>query len=67
MGYATEVPGVPDYHDRYSATNSYKIVAGTGDTFSYEDTAAWGTNIFAKEYAKSYNTLLLRYLADRSH
>ncbi len=62
MGYATEVLGVPDYHKKYRATNGHKIVEGTSDTF--RDRAEMVKNIFAREYAKGYNSLLLQYLAD---
>jgi len=64
MGYATEVLGVPDYQDRYKATNGHKIVEGTGDDFSYEDSVVFERDVFAREYARGYNALLLQYIAD---
>jgi len=66
MGYATEVPGVPEYYERYSESYGIKIVEGTSDCVGYDDTVAWRRDAFARDYAKGYNTLLLQYLSANS-
>ncbi|MCX6834012.1 MAG: hypothetical protein NTW07_02570 [candidate division Zixibacteria bacterium] len=63
MGYSTEVPGVPEYYERYSKRYGIKIVEGTSDYLDYADTVAWERNAFSRDYARGYNALLLQYLS----
>jgi len=60
MGYALEVPGVPDYDDIYSESNGVKVIEGSSD--SYPDSASLAQTVFFESYATGYNTLLLRHL-----
>jgi len=56
-GYALDVPGVPDYHERYWKTNGVKVITGTSDT---GDRAF---NEAARAYARRYNEQLLKHLS----
>ncbi len=60
LGYALQVPGVPDYDTVYSKSNGVKIIEGTSD--SHPDSASLAQSVFFKSYAMGYNTLLLNHL-----
>lgn len=63
MGYSLEVPGVPDYEEKYSKSHGVKVIEGTSD--SYPDSASLARNVFYRDYATGYNELLLRHLGDQ--
>ncbi len=56
-GYALDVPGVPDYHNRCWKTNGVKVIAGTSDVgdIAFNETA--------RKYARRYNAELVKYLS----
>src|SRR5437879_1557880 len=58
MGYTITVPGIDDYHERFSTKHKYRIIEGTSD-----DGDRKLQNI-AIEYAKSYNLVIRDYLAE---
>ncbi len=61
MGYTITVPGIDDYHQRFSAKYKYRIIEGTSDTpRNGEDRKLQNIAI---EYAKSYNLVIRDYLA----
>jgi hypothetical protein len=62
MGFALEVPGVPDYYESYSAAHGVKVIAGTSDSPADSADLAWQE--FAEDYARRYNALLLQHLSE---
>lgn len=62
-GFATEVPGVPDYWGRYDSSYGLSVIAGTSDTPAGEEGAR--LNQQARQYAQEYNLLLLKHLTTR--
>lgn len=63
MGYALEVPGVPDYDSKYSRLYGVKVIEGTSDM--YRDSLELQRGQFYQRYAENYNRLLLRHLESR--
>ena len=59
-GYALDVPGVPNYHERYWKTNGVKVIEGTSDVGNRP------FNDAARTYARRYNEELLKYLSTHS-
>ena len=60
-GYALTVPGIDDYHERFSEKYKYRIIEGTTDT--PKDNEGFRLQDRAIEYAKSYNLVIRDYLA----
>jgi hypothetical protein len=60
MGYSLEVPGVPDYVEKYDKTYGVKIIKGTSD--SYSDSSGLSQSVFFRDYAEGYNKLLLNHI-----
>jgi hypothetical protein len=56
-GFALDVPGVPDYFDRYWKSNGVKVIAGTSDASNH------AFNVSARTYARRYNEQLLKHLS----
>lgn len=59
-GFSTEVPGVPDYWERYASSYGLSVIQGTSDTPYGEEGAR--LNQQARQYALEYNSLLLEHL-----
>ncbi|MBK7091942.1 MAG: hypothetical protein IPH59_09525 [bacterium] len=60
MGYALEIPGVPQFYEKYSKTHFVKVIKGTTD--DYEESSSMSRAVFYYEYARGYNKLLLNHL-----
>lgn len=61
MGFALEIPGVPSAHwKHYKDTYGVRIIPGTSD--AYESIEHQNLNEKAREYAATYNKLLMQYL-----
>ena len=54
-GYATEVPGIDDYEERFSEKYGYRVIEGTSDAL-INDTDRTLQNL-AIRYAKAYNSV----------
>jgi hypothetical protein len=59
-GYASSVPGVPDYVDKFGTSVPYKLIADTGDDVI--DDVDGKRREFAEKFAAQYNRLVLAYL-----
>ncbi len=63
LEFSLVVPEVMDYYEKYSRSNGVKIIEGTSDSYDLvNDPLVFQKKAFYTNYAKSYNTLLLRYL-----
>jgi len=60
-GFTITVPGIDDYHERFSTKYKYRIIEGTTDAPRNDEDRKL-QNI-AIEYAKSYNLVIRDYLA----
>ena len=64
FGYTVDVPGVPNYNEKYRKTNGVKVIEGTTDSYQGIDSEEAQNATFFKEYAVNYNALLLEYLSN---
>ncbi len=60
LGFTWEVPGIPDFKERFAKQYSYRFISGSSELV--DGPAEVTLQLAAIHYASQYNRLLLRHL-----